>query len=293
MYDPHSKTDDSRDSKLASFASPGSAFSSSFNLSSTNSHQLCCLTEDGSRCNRVAGNASYSKRIQRTVQQKKLRLSIDNSARHVYICDHHKNMIQSIRSCVRRRRKDSCEDENGTNSNDGYSSFVDNRGNLINQTNVSGPANGSASFASGSGIGGGVGGSGVGLGVGVGGGSGIASGIGSSNTGSGVGRNDLSSNNNPSNEDLPQVDLSTLQMNTLRRYKRHYRVQTRPGINKSSLADTLLNHFKTIPIDEKEAITYFIYMVKCNRNKIDQNKGLTTSNSGLPYSSGLIDHHNT
>uniref|UniRef100_T1KPK6 Histone deacetylase complex subunit SAP30 zinc-finger domain-containing protein n=1 Tax=Tetranychus urticae TaxID=32264 RepID=T1KPK6_TETUR len=83
---------------------PGSAFSSSFSLSS-NIHQLCCLTEDGSRCNRVAGNASYSKRIQKTAQQKKLRLSIDNTARHVYICDHHKNMIQSVRSCVKRKEK--------------------------------------------------------------------------------------------------------------------------------------------------------------------------------------------
>ncbi|XP_015791066.1 histone deacetylase complex subunit SAP30 homolog [Tetranychus urticae] len=260
MYDAHNKMDDIRDNKLASFASPGSAFSSSFSLSS-NSHQLCCLTEDGSRCNRVAGNASYSKRIQKTVQQKKLRLSIDNTARHVYICDHHKNMIQSVRSCVKRKRKDSCEDENGTNSNDCYS-FAD-RNNPLSSA-ISGPSNGSTPIR----------------------------GMNTNNLGnSGSGKNDLPSSAN--SEELPQVDLSTLQINTLRRYKRHYRIQTSPGINKSQLAEVLLDHFKTIPIDEKEALTYFIYMVKCNRNKVDQLKGLTTSNSSLPYPSSMSDHNNT
>lgn len=197
---------------MADFTSAGSGF-----LDHSASSQLCCLTEDGIRCTRIAGNASYSKRIQKTVQQKKLRLSIDNSARHVYICDHHKNMIQSIRSCVKKKRKNSCEEENGTNSNDD-SMFM-------------------MSF----------------------------------NT------NNHPSGYNNSPEDYPMVDLSTLQMNTLRRYKKHYRVQTKPGINKSQLADSLFNHFRTIQIDEKETITYFIYMVKCNCNKLDQVKGLTTN----------------
>lgn len=39
--------------------------------------QVCCLVDDGNRCSRLAGNASYSKRIQKTVTQKKLQLSID------------------------------------------------------------------------------------------------------------------------------------------------------------------------------------------------------------------------
>jgi hypothetical protein len=41
--------------------------------------QQCCLFENGRRCLRVAGNASYNKRIQKTVAQKKLKLSMDNS----------------------------------------------------------------------------------------------------------------------------------------------------------------------------------------------------------------------
>lgn len=31
-----------------------------------------------------------------------------------------------------------------------------------------------------------------------------------------------------------------------------------------------MKHFKTIPIKEKEILTYFIYMVKSNSNKLDQ-----------------------
>lgn len=33
---------------------------------------------------------------------------------------------------------------------------------------------------------------------------------------------------------------------------------------------TLLNHFKTIPVNEKEALTFFIYTIKTNGNKLDQ-----------------------
>ncbi len=39
-----------------------------------------------------------------------------------------------------------------------------------------------------------------------------------------------------------------------------------------------MRHFKSIPIYEKEAITYFIYMVKCNKNKLDH----ITKGAALP-----------
>ena len=41
--------------------------------------QICCLVENGRRCMKPAGNASYSKRIQKTVQQRKLKLNIDQN----------------------------------------------------------------------------------------------------------------------------------------------------------------------------------------------------------------------
>ena len=34
-----------------------------------------------------------------------------------------------------------------------------------------------------------------------------------------------------------QVDLSQLQVNTLRRYKRHFKLQVRPGLNKAQLVE--------------------------------------------------------
>lgn len=35
-----------------------------------------------------------------------------------------------------------------------------------------------------------------------------------------------------------------------------------------------MKHFKSIPIKEKEILTYFIYMVKSNANKLDQKNGI-------------------
>ena len=37
---------------------------------------------------------------------------------------------------------------------------------------------------------------------------------------------------------------------------------SRPGLNKAQLADSLSRHFHSLPVVEKEAITYFLYMIK-------------------------------
>merc|ERR1711997_1411064 len=68
----------------------------------------------------------------------------------------------------------------------------------------------------------------------------------------------------------PEVDLFQLQVNTLRRYKKHYKVPVRQGLNKAQLADSMMRHFKTIPVPEKETLTFFIYMVKTNKSKLDR-----------------------
>uniref|UniRef100_A0A671KNY0 Histone deacetylase complex subunit SAP30L n=1 Tax=Sinocyclocheilus anshuiensis TaxID=1608454 RepID=A0A671KNY0_9TELE len=70
--------------------------------------------------------------------------------------------------------------------------------------------------------------------------------------------------------EVPEVDLFQLQVNTLRRYKRHYKIQTRPGLNKAQLAETVSRHFRNIPVNEKETLTYFIYMVKSSKSRLDQ-----------------------
>lgn len=50
-------------------------------------------------------------------------------------------------------------------------------------------------------------------------------------------RKDSEDDSNETDTDIPEVDLYHLQVNTLRRYKRHYKVPTRPGLNKAQLAD--------------------------------------------------------
>lgn len=49
-----------------------------------NSDQICCLMDDGESCRRPAGNASYSKRIQKTVAQRRLKLNIDPQVSQKY-----------------------------------------------------------------------------------------------------------------------------------------------------------------------------------------------------------------
>uniref|UniRef100_A0A7N4NN00 Sin3A associated protein 30 n=1 Tax=Sarcophilus harrisii TaxID=9305 RepID=A0A7N4NN00_SARHA len=148
--------------------------------------QLCCLREDGERCSRAAGNASFSKRIQKSISQKKVKIDLDKTARHLYICDFHKNLIQSVRN--RRKRK-------GSDDDGGDSPVQD--------------------------------------------------------------------------IDTPEVDLYQLQVNTLRRYKRHFKLPTRPGLNKAQLVEIVGCHFRSIPVNEKDTLTYFIYSVKNDKNKPD------------------------
>ncbi|XP_040564471.1 histone deacetylase complex subunit SAP30 homolog [Lepeophtheirus salmonis] len=145
----------------------------------------CCLVENGRRCSKDAGFASYSKRIQKTVTQKKLKLHMDTTAKHIYICDYHKKVIQSLRT--KRKTRESDDDSGEADS------------------------------------------------------------------------------------EVPEVDLYQLQVNTLRRYKKHYKVPIRPGISKAQLAECLMRHFRKIPVVEKEALTFFIYMVKTNKSKLDNN----------------------
>ena len=42
-----------------------------------NGDQLCCLLEDGEKCRRLAGNASFNFRVQKLVKQRKLGLTLD------------------------------------------------------------------------------------------------------------------------------------------------------------------------------------------------------------------------
>lgn len=150
--------------------------------------QTCCLVDSGVRCKRSAGNASYSKRVQRTVQQKHLKLVADPEAKHMFICDDHKETIQHLRNKQKSR-----EGRSGENS-------------------------------------------------------------------------DLTTK--PSQI---EINFSLLPVSLLRRYKRHFKLATRPGINKAQLADIIAKHFSKQFVDEKEVLTHFLYTCK-NKNKQESNE---------------------
>ena len=192
----------------------------------TSTTQTCCLSDNGAKCPRPAGNASYSKRIQKTVAQKKLNLVVDKAARHIYICEYHKGKSRSLSLNSNLRNR-----------------FLTG---LI-QTIRAPPVTGKRKRKE-------------------------------------IELDDLDYGDRDSNDfdfgsedvaarpgsDGPQIDLLSLPVNALRRYKKHFHIQARPGVNKSQLADQLSRHLRSIPIIEKEAITYFIYMVRMNRNKLDK-----------------------
>lgn len=58
--------------------------------------QICCLLDEGERCTRPAGNASYSKRIQKTVTQRRLKLNLDQVVRLMDMKNSIKNIIRLI-----------------------------------------------------------------------------------------------------------------------------------------------------------------------------------------------------
>ncbi|XP_029423785.1 histone deacetylase complex subunit SAP30L [Nannospalax galili] len=167
--------------------------------------QSCCLIADGERCVRPAGNASFSKRVQKSISQKKLKLDIDKSVRHLYICDFHKNFIQSVRN--KRKRKTS-DDGGDSPEHDADIPEV--------KAGVSGRARGERTVGSGPGV-------------------------------SGLLRSSF----------LTSIDRSLAA----------HRV---PGRNKNGQEETVSRHFRNIPVNEKETLAYFIYMVKGNRGRLDQ-----------------------
>ncbi|WAQ99462.1 SP30L-like protein [Mya arenaria] len=190
--------------------------------------QICCLIDCSYRCNRPAGNASYSKRIQKTVQQRRLKLTRDDSVNHIYICDYHKNMIQNAR--MKRKRRDSDDNDGSPDADEdipevGTKDFISVL-RIIRQT--------------------------VPLHMVI--------------------------HDDHFNFTIQRIDFFQMPVNTLRRYKRHYKLPARPGMNKAQLSDTVARHFKSIPVVEKEALTYFIYMAKNFKSRFDQKYSLDINN---------------
>jgi hypothetical protein len=245
----------------------------------SNKH-TCCLFDNGNRCDRVAGNASFSARIQKIVVTKKMNYALDQTARHSYICDYHKAILTVAKKSTTLARETKANARNyATNNNASVSLSSQHTNNLnelsLNQTpmqhqmnlemlskqsrlaNNHTPVMNNMPLRSGPQIA-----------------------YGHYPHSNQIGPMDqimAPSYDNTGGDSIPSgsggvsVDLQQLQVTTLRRYKKHFRVQTRPGLNKMQLAESLKDHFRTMPIIEKEAITYFVYIVKCSRNKLDFN----------------------
>jgi len=54
-------------------------------LQSAGTGLTCCLIDNGIRCLRPTGNASYSKRIAKTVTQRRLKLVVDQTVSFSYM----------------------------------------------------------------------------------------------------------------------------------------------------------------------------------------------------------------
>eukprot|EP00966_Prymnesium_polylepis_P146280 3378968-Prymnesium_polylepis.1 len=53
------------------------------------------------------------------------------------------------------------------------------------------------------------------------------------------------------------VDFTKLDMATLKRYKRHYRLKTRQNVTKTELAMAVAKHFSSQTVDEADTISLF------------------------------------
>eukprot|EP01137_Pigoraptor_chileana_P008908 Opistho-2@56410 len=71
-----------------------------------------------------------------------------------------------------------------------------------------------------------------------------------------------------------EVDLNSLQVNALKRYKRHYKLATRHNMNKPDLVQAVMKHFKSQAVVENDFLTNFIEIVKSEKNKLDKNPAL-------------------
>src|SRR6218665_3659137 len=129
---------------------------------------------------------------------KKLKLVADPRSAHAYICEHHKQMIQSIRgaqpSSNKRKRKDHDDDELSNDFPCGSNSPPIDNGRTM------------------------------GLSM-------------NNNTNTKTNNKNNNNNNHHSLISGYDFDLSGFQLSALRRYKKHFHIYAKPGINKTQLAD--------------------------------------------------------
>ena len=66
------------------------------------------------------------------------------------------------------------------------------------------------------------------------------------------------------------VDFTKLDMQTLKRYKRHYRLKTRQNVTKTELALAVAKHFASQTVDEADTISLFMYSARAGSLQYDR-----------------------
>jgi len=66
------------------------------------------------------------------------------------------------------------------------------------------------------------------------------------------------------------VDFTKLDMATLKRYKRHYRLKTRQNVTKTELALAVAKHFASQTVDEADTISLFMYSARAGSLQYDR-----------------------
>lgn len=124
-----------------------------------------------------------------------MQLVIDPRVSHTYICEYHKQIIQSIRASNKRKRK---EEENMGGGGGAGAGEEEQSMDYTVYENYNDPIN---------------------------------AGSGNYNKGN------YSGSNNFNGSSSQEVSLHVLQMGALRKYKKHFQISTKQGINKNQLAE--------------------------------------------------------
>jgi len=171
----------------------------------------CCLFENCKRCFRPAGSHCFSKRMQKTIRQKKLKFTVDNKAGHTLICHFHRQHL-----ILEGKKNVSATNSNTATKRSVINAFPKKECDTDEDLN------------------------------------------------------DKTNSTIKKTKPTVSVNFEQLSANALKRYKKFFKLQTKPGLNKSQIAEVISEHFSSIPVEnEKEILTYFVYAVKTKRNRLD------------------------
>lgn len=191
-----------------------------------NNFVRCCLI-DVEKCQNLASTSHFSKRVERVVREAKLHVTVDQNALHLYICEHHKDIIKKARDSIKRRKEEAkraLQERHEAHMKELERIKQNRQLHKIRQKMMMKPKSS----------------------IPV---------------------------NSPITPSSPlELDLSTLSIQSLYRYKRIMAVQSNTGLTKQQLAKHMTEHLQTIRVNEKEVISYFLYMLKTGSNKLDSSR---------------------